>query len=69
MFLTPSSQSNLGILTESCLQGVYVQYMDSPRFESQFFYSLTSSPLHLSLLIINMGLINLVGHKVVLNIK
>ena len=64
MFWTPRSPSNLDLLMENCLQ-----YMDIHRFESQFFCSLTSNPLYLNLLITNMGLINLDGHKVVLNIN
>ena len=69
MFLNPNSLSNLDILMENCLEGVNVQYMYIRRAESQFFCSLTSNPLCLSLLITNMGLINLDGHKVVLNIE
>lgn len=51
------------------LQGMNMQYVNSPRFESEFFHSLTSSPLYLSLLIINMELISVAGHEVVLKTK
>lgn len=50
-------------------QGVTVQYIDTPRFECPFSYSLISNPAYLSLLIINMGLISVAGHKALLNIK